>query len=57
MRTRTDGARARARTMPTNAAFRNAAISSSTDPDSYANFGPMMPGFDMIPYNDLAALG
>jgi len=33
-----------------------AAISSSTDPDSYANFGPMMPGFDMIPYNDLAAL-
>lgn len=33
-----------------------AAISSSTDPDSYAGFGPMMPGFDLIPYNDLAAL-
>lgn len=32
------------------------AISSSTDPDSYANYGPLMPGFDIIPYNDLAAL-
>jgi len=33
-----------------------AAVSSSTDPDCYTNFGPFMPGFDTIPYNDLAAL-
>ncbi|MDX1907130.1 MAG: ornithine--oxo-acid transaminase [Bacteroidia bacterium] len=33
-----------------------AAISSSTDPSSYAGFGPYMPGFHIIPYNDLAAL-
>jgi len=33
-----------------------AAISSSTDPSSYKNFGPYMPGFEIIPYNDLAAL-
>jgi ornithine--oxo-acid transaminase len=33
-----------------------AAISSSTDPTSYKNFGPFMPGFDVVPYNDLAAL-
>jgi ornithine--oxo-acid transaminase len=33
-----------------------AAISSSTDPSSYQNFGPFMPGFEIIPYNDLAAL-
>lgn len=33
-----------------------AAISSSTDPSSYREFGPFMPGFDLIPYNDLAAL-
>lgn len=33
-----------------------AAISSSTDPSSYTNFGPFMPGFDMVPYNDLMAL-
>lgn len=33
-----------------------AAISSSTDPSSYHNFGPFMPGFELIPYNDLAAL-
>jgi ornithine--oxo-acid transaminase len=33
-----------------------AAISSSNDPSSYANFGPYMPGFSLIPYNDLAAL-
>ncbi|KAI8469815.1 MAG: ornithine aminotransferase [Monoraphidium minutum] len=40
------------------------AISASTDPSSYAGFdpssyagfGPYMPGFDIIPYNDLAAL-
>ncbi len=33
-----------------------AAISSSTDPSSYHNFGPFMPGFELIPYNDLVAL-
>jgi ornithine--oxo-acid transaminase len=33
-----------------------AAISSSTDPSSYSNFGPFMPGFEVIPYNDLPAL-
>lgn len=33
-----------------------AAISSSTDPESYGGFGPYMPGFEVIPYNDLAAL-
>lgn len=33
-----------------------AAVSSSTDPSSYTNFGPYMPGFEVIPYNDLAAL-
>jgi ornithine--oxo-acid transaminase len=33
-----------------------AAISSSTDPSSYNGFGPFMPGFGLIPYNDLAAL-
>ncbi len=33
-----------------------AAISSSTDPSSYAQFGPYMPGFELIPYNDVAAL-
>lgn len=33
-----------------------AAISSSTDPSSYKGFGPFMPGFEMVPYNDLAAL-
>lgn len=32
------------------------AISSSTDPSSYDGFGPFMPGFDIIPYNDLPAL-
>jgi len=32
------------------------AISSSTDPSSYENFGPFMPNFQTIPYNDLAAL-
>nr|MBP9689368.1 ornithine--oxo-acid transaminase [Bacteroidia bacterium] len=32
------------------------AISSSTDPSSYLNFGPFMPGFSIIPYNDLTAL-
>jgi len=33
-----------------------AAISSSTDPDSYTDFGPYMPGYLTIPYNDLTAL-
>ena len=33
-----------------------AAISSSTDPDCYNKFGPFMPGFQVVPYNDLAAL-
>merc|ERR1719198_2900812 len=33
-----------------------AAVSSSTDPDCYTNFGPYMPGFSTIPYNDLDAL-
>ncbi|XP_074640612.1 ornithine aminotransferase, mitochondrial-like isoform X2 [Tubulanus polymorphus] len=33
-----------------------AAISSSTDPSSYAGFGPYMPNFDIIPYDDLDAL-
>ena len=33
-----------------------AAISSSDDPSSYEGFGPYMPGYDLIPYNDLNAL-
>lgn len=33
-----------------------AAISSSNDPSSYDRFGPFMPGFSLIPYNDLEAL-
>lgn len=33
-----------------------AAISSSDDPLSYKDFGPYMPGYDLIPYNDLDAL-
>jgi len=33
-----------------------AAISSSTDPSSYSGYGPFMPGFGLVPYNDLAAL-
>lgn len=32
------------------------AISTSTDPSSYGGFGPFMPGFEVIPYNDLSAL-
>lgn len=31
-------------------------ISFSTDPSSYTKFGPYMPGFIQIPYNDLEAL-
>ncbi len=33
-----------------------AAISSSTDPSSFTNFGPFVPGFSNVPYNDLPAL-
>jgi ornithine--oxo-acid transaminase len=33
-----------------------AAISSSSDPSSYRNFGPFVPGFKQIPYNDIEAL-
>ena len=33
-----------------------AAISSSTDPSSYKGFGPFMPGFGLVPYNNLLAL-
>ena len=33
-----------------------AAISSSDDPASYEGFGPYMPGYDLIPYNDLESL-
>ena len=33
-----------------------AAISSSTDPSSYQGFGPLMPGFAIVPYDDLIAL-
>ena len=33
-----------------------AAISSSDDPISYEGFGPYMPGYDLIPYNDLESL-
>ena len=31
-------------------------ISFSSDPSSYSKFGPYMPGFEIIPYNDLEAL-
>jgi len=33
-----------------------AACSSSTDPSCYEGFGPFMPGFIIVPYNDLKAL-
>jgi ornithine--oxo-acid transaminase len=33
-----------------------AAISTSDDEDSYGNFGPYVPNFSNIPYNDVAAL-
>lgn len=33
-----------------------AAISTSNDPDARNDYGPYMPGFDVIPYNDVAAL-
>jgi len=31
-------------------------VSMSTDPDSYSGFGPLTPGFEKIPYNDLNTL-
>lgn len=33
-----------------------AAVSSSTDPSSYSQFGPFMPGFNLVPYNNLEVL-
>ena len=33
-----------------------AAVSSSTDPDCYKEYGPFMPGFEVAPYNNLPAL-
>jgi len=33
-----------------------AAISSSTDPSSTNDYGPFLPGYEIIPYNDLHAL-
>lgn len=32
------------------------AISSSTDPTSFQRFGPFMPGFSLVPYNDVESL-
>lgn len=32
------------------------AISASTDPDSYEGYGPFLPGFIKIPFNDIPAL-
>ena len=28
----------------------------TADPDSFGGFGPFMPGFETIPYNDVGAL-
>uniref|UniRef100_A0A914VG30 Ornithine aminotransferase n=2 Tax=Plectus sambesii TaxID=2011161 RepID=A0A914VG30_9BILA len=33
-----------------------AAISTSTDIDAYSGFGPFLPGFEIVPYDDLEAL-
>jgi len=33
-----------------------AAVSSSTDPSSFEGYGPYMPGFEIVDYNDLEAL-
>eukprot|EP00127_Corallochytrium_limacisporum_P000927 Clim_evm11s33 gene=Clim_evmTU11s33 len=33
-----------------------AAVSSSSDPVCYTNFGPFTPGFPLVPYNDVDAL-
>lgn len=32
------------------------ACSSSTDPDCYEDYGPFMPGFEIVPYNNLEVL-
>ena len=32
------------------------AVSASTDPDCYDGFGPFVPGFEKIPYNNISAL-
>jgi ornithine--oxo-acid transaminase len=33
-----------------------AVISASTDPDSNTGFGPYVPGYEIVPYNDIEAL-
>jgi len=33
-----------------------AAVSSSSDPSAYSDYGPFMPGFVSVPFNDLTAL-
>lgn len=33
-----------------------AAVSSSTDPSAYSDYGPYLPGFEIVKYNDLASL-
>lgn len=33
-----------------------AAVSSSNDPSAFSEFGPYMPGFNSVPYNDLGSL-
>lgn len=33
-----------------------AAVSSSNDPSAFIEFGPYMPGFNSVPYNDLGSL-
>lgn len=33
-----------------------AAVSSSTDPDCYGGYGPYMPGFEIVPYDNIEAL-
>lgn len=33
-----------------------AAISASTDPTSFNEFGPHVPGYQIVPYNDLEKL-
>lgn len=32
------------------------AVSSSSDPTCFERFGPFMPGFELVPYNDVEAL-
>jgi ornithine--oxo-acid transaminase len=33
-----------------------AAVSSSSDPDCYTDYGPFTPGFELVPYNDIPAI-